>query len=132
MAPRMAVVGEAGLRPELSLLNNQQSRYEYRLLVTPASQLTRDILPITIRDGAEQAQTGEFTECDDDWFRPIGRGRETLRQRLIQALPEGTILVTAAGTEHTEWVELETFPESVAPFASNKEDEAKKARRHTN
>lgn len=70
----------------------------------------RDILSVPLCVGEEQAQHGELAEGDDDWFKPIGRGRETLEQRLTQTIPEGTIIETTAGTEHIEWIEPNTFP----------------------
>lgn len=47
---RIVVMG-ARLRPAVSLLNNRQRRYEYRLLVAPRTQPTREILPVKLREG---------------------------------------------------------------------------------
>lgn len=41
----------------------------------------REILPVTLHEDEEQAQLEELTEGDDDWFKPIGSGRETLGQK---------------------------------------------------
>lgn len=60
------------------------------------------------------------------------KGRETLGLQLPRTLAEGTDVKTTAGTDHTEWVEPGTFPRSIAHFASNKEERAMEAKRHTN
>lgn len=61
----------------------------------------RDILPVTLRESEEQTQPGELAEGDDDWFKPIGRGRETLVQRFARMIAEGTSIDTTAGVKHT-------------------------------
>lgn len=43
---------------------------------------------------------------------------------------EGTGNDSAAGVEHIEWVESETFRESIALFASDKQEAAKMASQH--
>lgn len=52
-------------------------------------------------------------------------------QRLARTITEGTGIDTAAGTEHTEWVELESFSGSVTHCAVNKEEEAKETQRQS-
>lgn len=49
-APAEIVVREAVPRPVFSLLNNKKRRYSYRLLAVPTTQLTRDILPVTLSE----------------------------------------------------------------------------------
>lgn len=68
---------------------------------------------------------------DDDWFKPIGRGRETLGQRLRPTIAEGTSIDTTAGTEYSDWVEPDTFSGCIATFAGGKEESAEKAKKHT-
>lgn len=80
MAPMVVVVREAELRPALFLLNNRQRRYQYRLLAATELQSTRDILPATLGEGDEQAQSSKLAKGDDDWFRPTGRRQSTLGQ----------------------------------------------------
>lgn len=82
----------------------------------------RDILSVALCEGEEHAQPGEFTEGDDDWLKPKNSGRETLEQRLALTIAESTSINTTAGTEQTEWIELETFPKNIASFANNKEE----------
>lgn len=118
-APRVAVVREARLRPVVSLLNNQQRRYRFRLRVVSRLYPTMNTLPITLPKGKDQAKPEEIVNGDDNSFMPIGRGRETLGQRLGRTVVEGTGIDTSAGTDHTKWVETETFPGSIAPFTGN-------------
>lgn len=132
MTSRVAVVRKAVLRSALSLLNNQQGRFGYSILALPRLQPTRNILPPRLREGEEHVQPGEPLERDDDWFKPVGRGRETPRQRLTRKIAEGINIDPTKGTEHTVWVEPETFPGSMDPFAGNKEEGAEAAKRHTN
>lgn len=129
---RLAVVREAGLWPALSLLNNRQRRYRYRLLAAQRIQPTRDILSVPIREGKDQANLGELAEGDDKWFKLMSRGRETLWQRLARMLAECTRIDSTTATEYTEWVELEAFSGSIAPFAGDKEEGAKEAKSYTN
>lgn len=64
------VMREADLWPTLSLLNNQQQRYEFQLLVAGVTQPARDILFASLREGNEQAQPGENSKDDDEWTLP--------------------------------------------------------------
>lgn len=100
---KLFVVTEAELRPALSLLNNQQFRYGYRLLAATISQPERNILLVTLHESKEPAKLGEIAEGDSDWFKPISRGRETLGKRFTRTVAEGTSIGTIAGTEHTQW-----------------------------
>lgn len=61
-APVVVVTRETVLRPALSLLNNKQRRYGLRLLAEPVIQHARNILPASLREGNEQAQSGEQLE----------------------------------------------------------------------
>lgn len=59
-APARIVVRESGMRSAVSLLNNRQRMYGYCLLAAPRIQPIRDILPVTLREGEDQAQSGEL------------------------------------------------------------------------
>lgn len=130
-ALKVAVVRGAGLRPPVSLVNNRQRRYRYKLLAAPISQPTRDILLVTLCTGEEQAPPGELAKGYDEWFRNAGRGLATLRQRLARMITEGTNIKSTSGTEYTELVEPEPFQGSIAPFARHKEEGALEAKRYT-
>lgn len=80
------MVREEGLLLVLSLLNNRQRRYGYRLLTAPRSQPTRDIRSVTLCKEEKHAHPGELVERDDNLFRPMCRGKETLRQCLMRAI----------------------------------------------
>lgn len=90
-----------------------------------------DILTVPLREREKQEQSGELAEGDDEWFRPTGSGRETLRQRLAQAVTVDTSIDTTSGTEHTKWVGTEPFSGGIASFASNKEEGIRKVKRYT-
>lgn len=51
------VVWKAGLQPVVSVLNKWQRRYSLKLLAAPQTEHTRDILPVSLREGEEQAHT---------------------------------------------------------------------------
>lgn len=61
-----------------------------------------------------------------------GRGRETLKQRVARTIAEDISINTIAGTEHTEWVDPESFLGSIAPFANDKEEGAREAEKYIN
>lgn len=82
----------------------------------------RDILLITLLEGEENAQPGKLSEGDDDWFKPMGRKRETLGQRLTRKVAESIVMVTTTGRKFTEEIEPEIFPGYVATFAGDKEE----------
>lgn len=122
---------EAVLKAALSLLNNRLRRYDYRLLAAPQLQPKRDILPVTLREGEKQTQSGELADGDENWFKFRGRERVRLGQQLAGTVAEGIGIHTTAGTEYTEWGESETFSGSIATFASDKEERVMEAKRHT-
>lgn len=66
-APTGIVTGEAGLWLPLYLLNNRKRWYVYRFLAEPVTQPTHDILPVTLREGEEQAQPGEQPVDSEAW-----------------------------------------------------------------
>lgn len=124
-APTGIMVRYTGLRFAVSLLNTRQSRFRFRLLTVARSQPSRDILLVTLREGDDQAQSGELPEGDDNCAWPPQRAQKTLKPRLCWTIMEGSGIDTTLGTEHTEWVEPEAFRGSIGPFASHREDAAK-------
>lgn len=72
-----------------------------------------------------------MAEGDGDWFKLMEGKRETPGQRLTWTVAEGMSIDTTAGMEFTEYIELETFPGDVAPFAGDKEEGAMTAKGHT-
>lgn len=64
----------------------------------------------------------ELAEGDDNLFKFMGKGRETLGRLLARTIAKGTSINTTTGTERTESVELKTFSGSITLFISNKED----------
>lgn len=61
-ALKVAVVRETGLQLALSLLNNRQRRYRYRLLAVMLSQPTKIILSVTQCEEEDRAQPGELDD----------------------------------------------------------------------
>lgn len=89
LAPTGIATCKAGLWPALSLLNNRHRQYRYQLLVALVTLMTGDILPVTQREGNEQALLGDQLEDDDMWPRPSSKGPKTLGQSLTTLLEEG-------------------------------------------
>lgn len=125
------MVREARRQPALSLLYNRQCRYRYRQLTVPRSQPTRDIFSVTILEGERLAPPGELAKENNDWFKFIDRGRETLGQQLAGMIAEGTTNDAIACIEYTEWVQPETFPRRIAPLAGDNKEEARETTKHT-
>lgn len=68
----------------------------------------------------------------NEWFWPAGRRRKTLEQRLKQTAAEVTNFNTTSAMEHTESVEPKLFSGNIAPFTSDKEEDIKEAKKHSN
>lgn len=64
--PVVVVTRVADLRPALSILNNRQRKYRYRLLAATVTNPARDILHESQREGEVQVQTGKQPEDDDE------------------------------------------------------------------
>lgn len=118
-APVGVVTREAVLQPTLSLLNNRQYRYEYRLLVASVTQHARDILHASLREGKGQAKPGKQPENDNEWTRSRERKGKTLRQRLARAVIESKAIIVNIGAESTEWMKREGFPGKVSALTQN-------------
>ncbi len=58
---------EAGLVPTSTLLNHHQRQYAYRLLSLPDQHLTKNILPVSLRNGDGDFQPGELPVNDLMW-----------------------------------------------------------------
>ncbi len=66
---------EADLVPASTLLNHRQRQYAYRLLSLPDQHLTKNILPVSLRNGDGDFQPGELSVYDLMW---TGNTRPTL------------------------------------------------------
>lgn len=84
-----------------------------------------------MREEKEQAQLGELAARDDDWFKPIGRERETLGQWLARTIAEGTSINITIGTEHTKGVEPETFSGIIAHFTGDKKQATEEVNKYS-
>lgn len=129
--PTGVIVRDAGLHSAVSLLNTRQRSYELQLIAASKTEPARDILPVTQRDGEEQAQSGEQPEGHDTWTRMSGARREGLRQRLVRGVAARIEIDASSVTEHTECVEPAEFPETILTFARDRNEVGKKAWRHT-
>lgn len=99
-------------------------------MLTLRKQATRNILPVTLREGGEQAQPEEESENDNAWTRPnIARSQDPM-PRIARTLSTGTNMDATSGTEYTELVEPGIFSGTVAPFASDKGEATKLAKRN--
>lgn len=78
-APPRTLTHEAGLPLALSLLNNRQRRYRFRVLMSPVMYPTNNILPTTPREGDEQPQKGVQSRVDGAWAQSESRKPRTLR-----------------------------------------------------
>lgn len=95
------------------------------MLVALKTQPIRGILPVTLKEGKDQTQSGELPENDDNWARLlVHSGQETLKQHLARTLVQGTEIDSPASVEHTEWVEPEMVLGSITLFASDKHETA--------
>lgn len=89
-------------------------------------------MPVSLKQGGEQAQPGDQQKNNDEWARPGSRRPRTLRQRLAATLVEGTGIRTDTGVESTTWVARERFLGKVpALTCENAKTATEKAKRHT-
>lgn len=79
-APVRGVVLEGGLHPTIYLLNNRQQLYGLRLFLALRTQPTRNILPVTLQEGMEQAQLRKLQVDDHTWKEPSRGRQESLGQ----------------------------------------------------
>jgi ribonuclease HI len=98
------LIREAALEPAESLLEARQLGYTTRLLGLPTNQPTRQILPITFREGDQHAQPGEQPIGDRAWAEdtPRGRGPWSLGQHLARQLGKSLRIDPSEGFEETE------------------------------
>lgn len=65
--PVHPLLSESGLIPASILLDYRQRRYTHRLLSLPDSHPTKEILPISLREGDKGFQPGEVPENTLIW-----------------------------------------------------------------
>lgn len=85
----------------VSWMNNIQRKNSLRYLAALRNQQARDILPVTLLEGQEQAQLGEKVKDDDTWTRVSGVKLEDLEQKLERAFAARTDIDVTSGKEHT-------------------------------
>ena len=82
--PVQVLMSEAGLVPARVLLDHRQRMYAYRLLTLPSDHLTKNILPISFRNGdADTIQAEDQPEDTLAWAgseRPTSIGQWLARQ----------------------------------------------------
>lgn len=91
----------------------------------------RYIMPVTIREEEEHIKPGDQPDDDHTWRRPSLVRNEGLQQSLARAFRVGMDINATSGTESKEWVEPPEFSETLNFFASDMDEAAKKAKRHT-
>ena len=98
------LIREAALEPAESLLEAWQLGYTTQLLGLPINQPTRQILPVTLRDGDQHAQPGEQPIGDRAWAEatPRGRGPWSLGQHLARQLGKSIQINPSAGFKETK------------------------------
>lgn len=78
--PIHPLLSEAGLIPAKILLDFCQKRYTYRLLTLPGYHPTKEILPVSMREGDGSSQPGELPENTLMW---VENARPTLLGHLL-------------------------------------------------
>jgi ribonuclease HI len=115
------LIREAALEPAESLLEGRQLGYTARILSLPRNQPTRQILPVTFREGDQHAQPGEQPIGDRAWAErtprghrrlPRGRGRWSLGQHLARQLGKSLGTDPSGGFEETTEMGRRDFPGS--------------------
>jgi ribonuclease HI len=105
------LIREAALEPAESLLEARQLGYTTRLLSLPENQPTRQILPVTFRDGDRHAQPGEQPLGDRAWAEPpTSRCSGSLGQHLARQLGRSLGTDPSEGFEETAEVPQRPFP----------------------
>jgi ribonuclease HI len=94
------LVREAALEPAISLLASRQLNYTARLLQLPRNHLTREILPISFREGDLHVQPGEQPLEDRVWATSETR-LLSLGARLAQNLSKILGIDSSSGFEET-------------------------------
>ena len=114
------LVREAALEPAESLLEGRQLGYTTRILGLPKDQPTRQILPVTFREGDQHAQPGEQPIGDRAWAERTprgqasrGRGQWSLGQHLARQLGKSLGTDPSGGFEETAMIAQGTFPGTI-------------------
>jgi ribonuclease HI len=104
------LIREAALEPAESLLEARQLGYAARILGLPTNQPTRQILPVTFRDGDQHAQPGEQPTGDRAWAEETPRGPWSLGQHLARQLGKSLRIDPSGGFEETTEISQGLFP----------------------
>jgi ribonuclease HI len=104
------LIKEAALTPAEALLDDRQLRYTTRLLGLPRGQPTKQVLPVTLREGDRHAQPGEQPANDRKWAEAHARGFQSLGQHLARQLAMALPVDPSGGFEEVETEATDTFP----------------------
>lgn len=107
-APVGPLMSESGLIPAQILLDYRQRKYAYRLLTLPDGNLTKSVLPITLRSGDGNAQPGEQPENDGIWAQQ--QKARNYGQHLAQQVSIGFCIDPAYEVEPVVYQKLTEFP----------------------
>jgi hypothetical protein len=127
-SPVGPLVREAALTPAEALLDDRQLNYATRLIGLPGNQPTKQVLPITLREGDRHAQPGEQPVEDRAWAETPARGFQSLGQQLARQLAQALPIDPSGGFEAVETEAAGAFP---GQFRILPKDEALKAARET-
>lgn len=97
-SPIHPLLSEAGLIPAQLLLDARQKTYAYRLLTLPDCHPTKQILPISLREGDENSQPGEQPEDTLIWVKRAKPNR-MFGQLLAQQVAGNYFIAPADGVE---------------------------------
>ena len=95
--PISPLMSEAGLLPAHVLMDFRQRTYAHRALSLPNSISTKDILPITLREGDGHAQPEDLPEGDSIWSTT--QRIRTYGQHLARQISVGFRIDPAEGVE---------------------------------
>ena len=102
---------ESGLLPAHVLLDFRQRAYAYRIISLPDSIPTKDILPITLREGDGHAQPEDLPENDSIWSTT--QRIRTYGQHLARQISVGFCIDPAEGVEPISAIPPQVFPGKV-------------------
>ena len=110
-SPIFPLMSESGLLPAHILLDFRQRPYAHRILSLPDSIPTKDILPIALRTGDENAQPEDLPECDSIWSST--QRVRTYGQHLAKRVSIGFSINRAEGVEPISAMPVQVFPGKV-------------------
>ena len=105
------LMSESGLLPAHVLLDFRQRAYAHRILSLPNSIPTKDILPITLREGDGHTQPEDLPECDSIWSTT--QRIRTYGQHLARRISLGFCIDPAEGVEPILAIPVQVFPGKV-------------------